>query len=795
MSEILEKLSKVKVFAGEGSPALHKPLLILLALGCVFQALPRMLAFRFWDERMKVLLKDFYPSGSEKLNTHYPFGKLENDGIWEVERSSELKRTSAGHLYRSQLIEENVHGGLPEKIFNSLSCDYELLRLAANNVADKYFSMDEKSRLFDLVGILSDKSLNLDAKCDRVPFDLFIVSKNTLTRGFSINDSRRDYSMINDFIFYLNSLHNLKASGSNALAESQAVNPYFGDLYEPFPLVKEIAGLLQEPLSRVVILSGHAGDGKSTIALDLFKSLKGLDPKAPLASPLGTREPIPLKSGAITIVKDMSELTGTERQQWLEEAFSEDSGSWLIVSNTGPLLNSLQSYAASIGYPEIEDGILRELDRPLRDGDLQTHVLSGFAKPLLILNLSRFDNTAIGARLLGRLVHHPGWADCEDCEVVSACPIFLNRLALEQGGHLIEQRVRWLYRRVTEYEQRLTLRQMVAQLAFSITGGIDCATAKARVEASTASGADRGTATLAEMVFSEGFFGYRAGVACAPTLELRALRLFHQMHIGGPVSPEYDRKVREQPAEDWTEIPAALTHLAERWRTQPKGSPGRASMRRLLLLFGQPRAKQARQADLFMAAMLRSPGLRLLDESRQQGKLALTAIDADRLCKNCLHVLREAFSGFTSTQFARRDDQLYLTLRRPDRDVMQPTQLVVGTLSFRDFVLDYDCELGLPVLTYWRGSRDASVTLPLSLPLLDYILRRKDGELAAALAPIHRAQIDSFQARLLRLADAGSRHSGEIALLRADIRGEVDVYLYLMDKDANGQNQKLVKQR
>jgi hypothetical protein len=247
------------------------------------------------------------------------------------------------------------------------------------------------------------------------------------------------------FIAYLNSLHSLQASGANALAESQAVNPFFGDMYEPFPLADGLKDLLRDQVPRVVVLSGHAGDGKSTVALDVCKALHGLDPHAPLTRPLREREPIGLGAGSVTVVKDMSELSAEQRQDWLREAFAEGSGSWLIVSNTGPLLSSLRQYARDRGRPEVEDDILGQLDRPLNTKYLEEHVLDGFEKPLVvqsgnpdtvsklgrrgqaargvtgqrsrdfhsaalvILNLSRFDNTELGARLLGRLIDHPSW--------------------------------------------------------------------------------------------------------------------------------------------------------------------------------------------------------------------------------------------------------------------------------------------------------------------------------------------------------------------------------------------------
>lgn len=317
--------------------------------------------------------------------------------------------------------------------------------------------------------------------------------------------------MQNEFIAYLNSLHNLRASGANALAESQALSPYFGELYEPFPLIKRLVEALTDKVKRVVVLTGHAGDGKSTVALDVLKKLRDLPATAPFDGPLGEREDISGPDGPITIVKDMSELSAERRQEWLDQAFS-GPGSWLIVSNTGPLLHSLADYAKEAGFDQdIESQILERLEQSLGDGPLDRHSLDGFDKDLVILNLTRWDNVALGAKILTNLVEHFAWRQCAGCSAEPACPLQLNRKALHNAGPVAEERVRWIYQRLSAYEQRLTLRQIVAQLAFGLTGGMSCAEAQQQVSASTAEGPDRGSAGLGRILFSEGFFGYRDG--------------------------------------------------------------------------------------------------------------------------------------------------------------------------------------------------------------------------------------------------------------------------------------------
>ncbi len=224
-------------------------------------------------------------------------------------------------------------------------------------------------------------------------------------------------------------MHNLGASGANALAESQALSPYFGELYEPFPLIDRLVETLTDKVQRVVVLTGHAGDGKSTVALGVLKNYEVCLQLHPLNDPLSEREVINDPNGPITIVKDMSELSAERRKQWLNQAFSE-TGSWLIVSNTGPLLHSLSlaDYATEAGFNrDIESAILERLDQSLGDGPLDRHSLDDFNKELVILNLTRLDNVALGAKILMKLVEHSAWEQCDGCIAEPACPLQLNR--------------------------------------------------------------------------------------------------------------------------------------------------------------------------------------------------------------------------------------------------------------------------------------------------------------------------------------------------------------------------------
>lgn len=586
----------------------------------------------------------------------------------------------------------------------------------------------------------------------------------------------------NGFIAYLNSLHNLGASGANALAESQALTPYFGELYVPFPLIDRLVELLTGKVQRVVVLTGHAGDGKSTVALDVLKKLRDLPAKAPLSDSLREREDINRLGGPITIIKDMSELSIERRQKWLDQAFSEP-GSWLIVSNTGPLLHSLAHYAKEAGLDEdIESAILERLDRPLGDDLLDKHSLDDFDKELVILNLTRLDNVVLGAKILTKLVKHSAWGQCDGCSVELACPLQLNRKALRDAGPVAEERVRWIYQRLSAYEQRLTLRQIVAQLAFGLTGGMNCNEAHQQVAASTAEGPDRGSAGLERILFSEGFFGYRAGKPWLPAEGLHAVTLVRRATFGAPVGVDFERKLSNEAGMGWAVLPPSLDWLGGHWRQRAVESAGvrwRFALRRMAYLFGNVMQDKDPSAAVFLDAFLQSSSLREFDHWQTTGKLTLSRADANRLRTSCLRVILEVFSGFSASQFHSSHDMLYLTLRRPDQAVVQPTQLIIETLPFRDFDLDFDSIQHVPILSFDRGRAE----LRLTLPLLDYIRRRAAGELGNALSPIHQAQLDWFRAELLEVTADRRRREDEIELLRAGINGEVHLHRFLLDQE------------
>ena len=335
------------------------------------------------------------------------------------------------------------------------------------------------------------------------------------TQGDAVGN---DPYLANPFVDYLNTLHNVSAGNANALAEYQATNKYFASIYEPTPMAADIYQRLTSGKEVVIVLSGHAGDGKSTVALEVLKQLRRMTPEDTLLTPPEPYEVETVNGVRISILKDMSEHTANERLAKFKDALVVGSGSWLIVSNTGPLLNTL-SRMRDDGR-EIEQKVLNLLDRPIL-GKLNdtAHCIANFDKPIYIANLSKLDNVETAVNVLAKIASHPAWQACGSCSLQTTCPVRQNVTAIQQAPQL-KERVSLMYRLLTAYERRLTMRQMTAHLAYSITGGTGCAEVAAKVDQY---GTDR---ALRQNLFSELFFGFSDRIRHLQTTSLH-LSLIH----------------------------------------------------------------------------------------------------------------------------------------------------------------------------------------------------------------------------------------------------------------------------
>jgi hypothetical protein len=84
----------------------------------------------------------------------------------------------------------------------------------------------------------------------------------------------------------------------------------------------------------------------------------------------------------------------------------------------------------------------------------------------------------------------------------------------------------------------------------------------------------------------------------------------------------------------------------------------------------------------------------------------------------------------------------------------------------------------MPELRY-KHLKDTALLL--TLPLLDFIQLRSEGDLGSHLAPIHLAQLERFRSDLFNAAH--SQNDDDITLLQAGIDGTVKSHQFLLSED------------
>lgn len=136
--EFLTRIQKINVSRLGGERAPHKPLLVLLALGCVLREKDRLLLYRSIENPLKELLRDF-GQPRETHHPEYPFGRLCADGLWEIPQSETLSHTSSGDLRVKELRDGAVTGGFPQPAYDLLLSRPEIAIEASRQLLRRHF--------------------------------------------------------------------------------------------------------------------------------------------------------------------------------------------------------------------------------------------------------------------------------------------------------------------------------------------------------------------------------------------------------------------------------------------------------------------------------------------------------------------------------------------------------------------------------------------------------------------------------------------------------------------------------
>ena len=562
----------------------------------------------------------------------------------------------------------------------------------------------------------------------------------------------------NPFVSYLNSLQRLSAGNENALAEFQACSPFFPRIHVPHPVTQAIVDELRNAAGRQVILTGHAGDGKSTIALAVYRQLTGRSDNDPLPERPLPREDL---AGRISILKDLSERQREHDPELIQEIVG-CKRRFLVVSNTGALLDFFRSQGAVHGVSsvQVESDVLTAIGA---DGGQADLIVGGTR--FLVLNLARIDNLDIARQIFARMIDPAQWTPCEGRPCRANCPICLNVDLINHRRETVLDRIFLAYRRMYEYGTRLTLRQITEHLAYLVTSGLE--------EADIGEMRAKAMKPLrAEFMFFNRFFGDDGKTDHLPALQMRAVQEVRRQGFGERPCPTWERrlwlKLREGNFRLGVEDCDEEFELLRAHGSGPgdDGRPGmtpdqaREQVRRMLFFlydFSSDNPSYLRQ-------FLNSPTVLRWQEWQQEGaRLEMT--EKNVLEQRIYHVLQEHFTGVRLPEGSRgHDRRLYITLSRGKSDIRQSAQIVVAQVDWSnetllELVPRTDAAGGNRTDLELQGrGRVRDAKLVLTLPFLDYVLMRHFGEVGETLQAAYVERLERFKAQIQDLATESPAH-------------------------------------
>lgn len=267
------------------------------------------------------------------------------------------------------------------------------------------------------------------------------------------------------YIAYLNSLHNYNAQNPNAYGEKNVGNAFFQEVAVKVGLCSYIEMQLLNEEPHVLILTGHAGDGKTSI---MYQVLKDFDVDFNADEKISE---IQLPTGSkCRCIKDYSELSDAEKLSTLKDCMTlPEKGEFVfMVSNTGPLINTFGEL-----FPDDEKESARiELIDAMDENAGEIKVIGGYK--VSVINVASIDNTSFAVSFVNNLIKDSLWEGCSECKKCGYCHIYNNRELIVKNKQRVLEFIRSHYIWLVEHGIRLTIRSMTEQLAYMLTGGIEC---------------------------------------------------------------------------------------------------------------------------------------------------------------------------------------------------------------------------------------------------------------------------------------------------------------------------------
>lgn len=587
---------------------------------------------------------------------------------------------------------------------------------------------------------------------------------------------------MNSFVDYLNSMNNASSDTIAALAESQVNSPFFRKIQIKRNLGKYLSDRISSGEHLAVVLTGHAGDGKTSILVQILQDLGFLDENSSLEP---EKE---YDNGTVSLyaVKDMSELPEDKQITFCRKALDapQNGKSSIIISNTGPLLKCLelireeQCKAQGIAFDEnekitLQTQLLDQLD------ENKNEMISVGDRQFFMINMARVDNVSFAREIMNKLLSAELWKECESCPKCGKCPIYFNVVQIRKYQDRVISAVEAFYRYLYENDKRMTIRQILSQLSFALTGNLTCNDINASYKDSA----------KFHYLFSNLFFGYKGieeidnanqiqGIAYAKELKLdtRGLDVDYKLFVTG----------------DFSDIPADIGKLvSEQHRMfakrhlniDDKGNEFntndfeyRRAIRRVFIFFGDP--KNDPQDNKYLP---------LYDELFGAGYNTYIRIQNGEASSKLINDLRSTITNAlylemtgTSSKMAK---DIPLTIKRSD-DYFQSVMITTGSFKKTNFKVK-----GTPVTGDFEDSSskqevnlqlDSDINFKLSLPMVIYFGEIANGMISTISNPSLTHGLSKLKAMLKKLSEE-EVDEGEISVIVNNTDKPVELKIIVED--------------
>ncbi len=239
---------------------------------------------------------------------------------------------------------------------------------------------------------------------------------------------------------------------------------------------RTLEAFVRDPETRLVVLTGDAGHGKTHLCRVVLESALGVTPVE--AQGLlrnggdGAHELGRVGDRALFVVRDLSELRQSAGP-CLEDAVTSENRVTLVCANEGKLRQVVADRPEQLG-------VLREtLEETQRSGRVSIE------QGIVVLDLNYQSITAGGEKsfLTGILnqwaLDGRRWSVCSKCDARDVCPIRSNRFQIsgeddESAGTNRREGLSLLLRVAEQSGTSITIREALILVAFALTGGTSC---------------------------------------------------------------------------------------------------------------------------------------------------------------------------------------------------------------------------------------------------------------------------------------------------------------------------------